>query len=80
MPWTEVTHRNYDRRYLHYASDCKGIERSLIASFLLPASNVSRPRTNSMRHIWNAISYISATGCYFFAAITIAAIVIIWLN
>jgi len=35
----------------------------LIAPFLTRSSKVGRPRTHSMRHIWNAISYIASTGC-----------------
>jgi len=63
MPWTEITRPDYDRRFLRYASDCTDTEWNLIAPFLKPASKVGRPRKHSMRHIWNAISYIAATGC-----------------
>lgn len=63
MPWTEITRPDYDRRFLRYASDCSDEEWALIAPFLKPASNVGRPRRHSMRQIWNAISYIAATGC-----------------
>lgn len=63
MPWTEITRPYYDRRFLRYASDCTDEEWRLIAPFLCRASKVGRPRTHSMRHIWNAISYIATTGC-----------------
>jgi transposase len=63
MPWTEITRPNYDRRYLRYASDCSDDEWALIEPFLSPASRVGRPREHSMRLIWNAISFIAATGC-----------------
>lgn len=63
MPWTEMTRPDYDRRFLRYASDCTDIEWNLIAAFLARGSKVGRPRKHSMRHIWNAISYIAATGC-----------------
>ena len=63
MPWTEITRPDYDRRFLRYASDCTDEEWDLIAPFLTPAPRVGRPRQHSMRQIWNAISYIAATGC-----------------
>jgi transposase len=63
MPWTEITRPDYDRRFLRYASDCSDEEWALIAPFLKPASSVGRPLKHSMRQIWNAISYIAATGC-----------------
>ena len=63
MPWTEITRPDYDRRFLRYASDCTDSEWHLIAPFLMRSSKVGRPRTHSMRHIWNAISYIAASGC-----------------
>lgn len=63
MPWTEITRPDYDRRFLRYASDCTDEEWNLISPFLMRSSKVGRPRTHSMRHIWNAISYIAATGC-----------------
>ena len=63
MPWTEITRPEYDRRFLRYASDSTDAEWALIAPFIIPASKVGRPRKHSMRHIWNAISYIASTGC-----------------
>jgi transposase len=63
MPWTEITRPDYDRRFLRYASDCTDDEWSLIEPFLRRVSRVGRPLRHSMRHIWNAISYIAATGC-----------------
>ena len=63
MPWTDTTRPDYDRRCLRYASDTTDEEWALIAPFLSPASNVGRPRKHSMRQIWDAISYIAATGC-----------------
>lgn len=63
MAWTEITRPDYDRRFLRYASDCSDEEWALISPFLMSASNVGRPLKHSMRQIWNAISYIAATGC-----------------
>ncbi len=63
MPWTEITRPDYDRRGLRYASDCTDDEWAVVAPFLLPASRVGRPRKHSMRRMWDAISYIAATGC-----------------
>lgn len=63
MHWTEITRPDYDRRFLRYASDCTDEEWLLIAPFVTRSSKVGRPRKHSMRHIWNAISYIAASGC-----------------
>lgn len=63
MPWTETTRCDYDRRFLRYASDCTDAEWDLLAPFLMRSSKVGRPRIHTMRHIWNAISYIASTGC-----------------
>ncbi len=63
MAWTETTRRDYDRRCLRYASDCRDEEWALIESFMLPVSKVGRPRKTNMRSVWEAIQYIAATGC-----------------
>ncbi len=63
MAWTETTRRDYDRRSLRYASDCRDEEWALIEAFMLPVSKVGRPRKTNMRSVWEAISYIAATGC-----------------
>jgi transposase len=63
MAWTETTRRDYDRRSLRYASDCKDEEWALIEALMLPVSKVGRPRKTDMRAVWEAIQYIAATGC-----------------
>jgi len=63
MAWTETTRRDYDRRSLRYASDCRDEEWALIEAFMLPVSKVGRPRKTNMRSVWEAIQYIAATGC-----------------
>jgi transposase len=63
MAWTEITRPQYDRRAYRYASDCSDEEWSLIEPFLIRRKKVGRPRRSDMRHVWNAIQYIAATGC-----------------
>ncbi len=63
MAWTEITRRKYDRRALRYASDCTDAEWALIALFIEVSSKVGRPRTRSLRPVWDAIQYIATAGC-----------------
>jgi transposase len=63
MSWTETTRVLYDRSGLRYASDCTDEEWFLIAPFLETPHSVGRPRKHCMREIWNAIQYISCSGC-----------------
>ena len=62
MPWTEITRPDYDRRGFRYASDVTGAEWALIRHFMPERAKTGRPRRTSMRCVWNAIRYISATG------------------
>lgn len=63
MPWTETTRREHDRSRLRYASSTTDREWALVAPFLEGRHPVGRPRTTSMRVIWDAIQYMAATGC-----------------
>ena len=63
MAWTEITRRRHDRRALRYASDCTNAEWALIAPFVEASSKVGRPRTRSLRPVWDAVQYIATTGC-----------------
>jgi len=63
MPRAEITHSQYDRRGLRYASDCTDEEWALIEPFLTRTSKVGRPCKWPMREIFNAVLYIAATGC-----------------
>lgn len=63
MAWTEITRKQYERRDLRYASDCRDDEWALIEPFMPAPNKVGRPRKWWMREIWNAIQYIAATGC-----------------
>ncbi len=63
MPWTELTRPDYDRSGLRYASDSTDEEWALVAPFMPPRSNVGRPRQTDIRAVWDAIQYISASGC-----------------
>ena len=63
MPWTEITRLHHDRSDLRYASDCRDDEWNLVRPLLCQRSRVGRPRRSNMRSVWNAILYISTTGC-----------------
>ena len=63
MPWTDLTRPDYDRSGLRYASDSTDEEWALVAPFMPPRSNVGRPRQTDIRAVWDAIQYISASGC-----------------
>ena len=63
MPWTELTRPDYDRSGLRYSSDSTDEEWALVAPFMPPRSNVGRPRQTDIRAVWDAIQYISASGC-----------------
>jgi transposase len=63
MPWTELTRPDYDRSGLRYSSDSTDDEWALVAPFMPPRSNVGRPRQTDIRAVWDAIQYISASGC-----------------
>jgi len=63
MVWTETTRRNYDRKGLHYVGDCRDEEWAIIKPFLHRSRNLGLPLRHDLRHIWNAINYIAASGC-----------------
>jgi len=63
MVWTEITRGDYDRKGFCYASDCSDEEWEIIKPFLQICCGRGRPLCHDLRHIWNAINYIAASGC-----------------
>jgi len=63
MVWTDITRPQYDRKNLRYASDCTDEEWAIIEPLLPAAKHTGRPRKTKLREVWNAIQYISMTGC-----------------
>jgi putative transposase len=63
MVWTDITRPQYERKCIRYASDCSDEEWQLIEPFLPPEKQIGRPRTTSLRDVWDAIQYMASTGC-----------------
>jgi len=63
MVWTEITRGHCDRKGLRYTSDCSDAEWKIIAPFLQVFCGRGRPLHHDLRHIWNAINDIAASGC-----------------
>jgi putative transposase len=63
MAWTEITHPQYARRALRYASDLTDEEWARIAPFMPPPNRIGRPRTTDLRAVTNATLYMASTGC-----------------
>jgi hypothetical protein len=63
MAWTELTRRQHAREGDKYASDLTDAEWASIAPFMPPPKTTGRPRTTSLRDVFNAILYMATTGC-----------------
>ncbi len=63
MAWTELTRRQHARAGGKYASDLTDSEWALIAPFLPGPKITGRPRTTSLRDVFDAILYMATTGC-----------------
>jgi transposase len=63
MPWNKTTRREYARHGRRYASDVTDREWALVAPFLPARKKIGRPRTTSLRDVWDAIHYMASTGC-----------------
>lgn len=63
MVWTDITRPLYERKHGRYASDCTDSEWVLLEPFMPAGKATGRPRTTNLRHVWDAIQYIAATGC-----------------
>lgn len=63
MAWTELTRRQYAREGARYASDLTDAEWASIAPLMPPPKTTGRPRTTSLRDVFDAILYMATTGC-----------------
>ena len=63
MVWTDITRPQYERKSGRYASDCSSKEWALIEPFMPDLKSIGRPRTTSLRDVWDAIQYMASTGC-----------------
>ncbi|SEP15303.1 Putative transposase of IS4/5 family, partial [Salinihabitans flavidus] len=63
MAWTELTRRQHARAGGKYASDLTDPEWALIAPFMPAPKTTGRPRTTSLRDVFDAILYMATTGC-----------------
>jgi transposase len=63
MAWTELTRRQHAREGDKYASDLTDAEWASIAPFMPPPKTTGRPRTTSLRDVFNTILYMATTGC-----------------
>lgn len=63
MAWTELTRRQHARVGSRYASDLTDAEWALIAPLMPPRKTTGRPRTTSLRAVFDAILYMATTGC-----------------
>ena len=63
MAWTELTRRQHAREGGKYASDLTDAEWALIAPLMPPRRTTGRPRTTSLRDVFDAILYMATTGC-----------------
>jgi transposase len=63
MAWTEFTRRQYERGCVRYASDLTDAEWALIEGHMPPRKKTGRPRTTSLRDVFDAILYLATTGC-----------------
>jgi transposase len=63
MAWTELTRRQHARAGGKYASDLTDAEWALIAPLMPPRKTTGRPRTTSLRDVFDAILYMATTGC-----------------
>jgi transposase len=53
MAWTELTRRQHAREGDKYASDLTDAEWASIAPFMPPPKTTGRPRTTSLRDVFN---------------------------
>jgi transposase len=63
MAWNKTTRGEYARRGGRYASDLTDAEWALVAPFLPAPRAIGRPRTTSLRDVYDAILYMASAGC-----------------
>ena len=63
MVWNEATREHYNRSHGGYDSDTTDEEWTIIEPLLPKQGRMGRPRKWDIRHIFDAIQYVLATGC-----------------
>ena len=63
MAWTELTRRQHERKGSKYASDTTDAEWALIVPLMPAPKTTGRPRETDLRAVFDAILYITTTGC-----------------
>ena len=67
MPWNETTKTQFARPQARFGSDLTDEEWNLVKPCLPPPSKRGRPRTTDLREVADAIQYMLATGCQWWA-------------
>ena len=63
MAWSELTRRQHARTGGRYASDLTDAEWAIIEPLMPSHKSTGRPRETNLRSVFDAILYISTTGC-----------------
>ena len=63
MAWSELTRRQHARTGDRYASDLTDAEWAIIEPLMPSHKSTGRPRETDLRSVFDAILYISTTGC-----------------
>ena len=63
MAWSELTRRQHARTGGRYASDLTDAEWAIIEPLMPSHKSTGRPRETDLRRVFDAILYISTTGC-----------------
>ena len=63
MAWSELTRRQHARTGGRYASDLTDAEWAIIEPLMPSHKSTGRPRETDLRSVFDAILYISTTGC-----------------
>ena len=67
MPWNRTTRKDYKRDAKRYESDVTGQEWAIIEPMLPKQGHTGRPCQTDLREVFNAIQYVLATGCQWWA-------------
>ena len=63
MAWSELTRRQHARTGGRYASDLTDAKWAIIEPLMPSHKSTGRPRETDLRSVFDAILYISTTGC-----------------